>query len=118
MKLLSGSKPPGKGSETVLFCLVGLSPAVITETIWALANEGLDMIPNRVFAITTPPGREQLIKVLFEKGGWTRLRKAIESKFGQSMPDKMRFGPTSEAVQVLSSRDLTRHLDDVRTPED
>ena len=35
-----------KEEKTILFALCGLSPAVITETIWALAHEEEPTIPD------------------------------------------------------------------------
>ena len=35
-------------SERVLFAVLGMSPAVLTETVWALARETPPVIPHRV----------------------------------------------------------------------
>lgn len=35
-------------SECVLFAVLGMSPAVLTETVWALARESPSVIPHRV----------------------------------------------------------------------
>src|SRR6266516_3177170 len=50
---------------TILLAVTGTSPAVLTETIWALAQEDPPVIPDRVIVITTTVGSEQLQKALF-----------------------------------------------------
>ena len=40
-------------SEIVLLAVTGMSPAVLTETVWALAQERPPIIPNRVVVLTT-----------------------------------------------------------------
>jgi len=39
--------------ETILLAVTGMSPAVLTETIWALANEAEPVLPDRVVVVTT-----------------------------------------------------------------
>ena len=45
----TSTRPP----HTVLIALCGLSPAVITETVWALAHESPAILPDRVIVLTT-----------------------------------------------------------------
>src|SRR5437867_6362232 len=52
-------------SETILLAVTGMSPAVLTETVWALAQEEPPRIPNRVLVITTAAGRQCIEKELF-----------------------------------------------------
>jgi CRISPR-associated protein (TIGR02584 family) len=51
--------------STVLFAVTGMSPGVITETVWALAHEKPAVIPDRVVAVTTKAGREAIQRELF-----------------------------------------------------
>lgn len=45
-------------SERVLFAVLGMSPAVLTETVWALARETPSVIPHRVVVpSSSPPSR-------------------------------------------------------------
>jgi len=44
-------------NKTVLVAGVGLSPAVLTNTVWALAHEDPAIIPDEVVAITTSSGK-------------------------------------------------------------
>ncbi|MCI0537110.1 MAG: CRISPR-associated ring nuclease Csm6, partial [Verrucomicrobiales bacterium] len=64
-----GSKVETRNSdpETVLLAVTGMSPAILTETIWALARQQPPVIPNRVVAITTSFGSAQIQKALFTR---------------------------------------------------
>ena len=52
---------------TTLLAVTGLSPAIVTETVWALAKENPPTLPTRVIFLTTAVGaakiQEQLRKV-------------------------------------------------------
>ena len=41
---------------TTLLAVTGLSPAIVTETIWALAQENPPILPDRVIFLTTATG--------------------------------------------------------------
>lgn len=77
------SKHPSINSETVLLAVTGMTPAVLTETVWALAHEKPAVIPDRVVVVTTTRGREHMERELFTPTGpgqddlWQRLRRQI-----------------------------------------
>ncbi len=52
------------GLETVLLAVIGMSPAVLTETVWALAQEAEPVIPARVVVVTTVAGRQAIEREL------------------------------------------------------
>ncbi|MCG5541863.1 MULTISPECIES: CRISPR-associated ring nuclease Csm6 [unclassified Halorhodospira] len=53
-----------------LLCVTGLTPQVVTETLYALAQEGADALPDRIEVITTTEGRRRLaLTLLAEHGG-------------------------------------------------
>jgi len=60
-----------------------MSPAVLTETVWALANQNPRVIPDRVVVITTTRGKAHMERELFapinaEKDNlWQLLRRQI-----------------------------------------
>jgi len=71
---------------TTLIAVTGLSPAIVTETIWALAQETPRRLPARVVFITTGVGaakiKEQLHTALPAFGGltaWQALRTALHA---------------------------------------
>ncbi len=64
--------------KTVLIATTGMSPAVLTETVWALAHEETPVIPDEITVITTISGKTKLEEQLF--GGtaiWEDLREKI-----------------------------------------
>jgi CRISPR-associated protein (TIGR02584 family) len=107
-----------------------MSPAILTETVWALAHptDGSEpVIPARVIAVTTTPGRDQL-RQLFrptsELDGlspWGSLRCALEES-GFDLTGRLRFGETGDDLRVITAADpdtiLSKELADLRTPAD
>jgi len=97
----------------VLIAGVGISPAVLTNTIWALAHEQEPVIPDEVVAITTVTGRECINSQLLESGGWNRLNETLKSE-GLEVEGKLAFG-ASDSIRVIG--DGKRDFDDLATPE-
>lgn len=114
--------------ELVLLAVTGMSPAVLTETIWALAHEPEPVIPSRIIAVTTSSGRDAIRRHLFEplarfagRTAWDALRAAIAAE-GIALPGQLRFGTTADDVRVITSMDSetgrTAELADIRSPQD
>ncbi|MGY8690192.1 MAG: hypothetical protein ACKVHP_20950, partial [Verrucomicrobiales bacterium] len=110
-------------SEVILFAMVGLSPAILTETVWALAHEEIPVIPDRVVVVTTKAGRARLQEELFTQDGqgmtiWKSLRAVLESE-GYEIGDKLVFGMAGDSVRLCSAIDpesrITMDLEDIRT---
>jgi CRISPR-associated protein (TIGR02584 family) len=103
--------------QTVLLSLVGTTPAVLTETVYALAHRKSPIFPDRVVVATTGPGRDILIEQLFSRGNWKALLKHLRER--TKMPkNKLVFGPIADSIRVFPSADRSRELDDIRTGED
>lgn len=99
--------------QTVLLALCGLSPAVITETVWALAHETPSVLPGRVIALTTGKGREAIRRDLLASGAWGRLCEVLGAS-----PSRIRFADTGDSVRVFPAADGSRELGDIATAED
>ena len=118
-----------------------MSPAVLTETVWALAHEKPPVIPDRVIVVTTAAGRDCLERDLFTPnpsfGGrtvWQALRRAIlprapnpkseiRNQRSEIRNQKSPIPPlTLEPIRVIVAPDpatgRTRELGDLRTPAD
>jgi CRISPR-associated protein (TIGR02584 family) len=89
-------KPPPVGesgstdTDTVLVAFTGMSPAVLSETVWALAFPAGEatqaIIPARVIALATSVGRQPITQQLFAADAiWQRLREAVLGR--ASKPD-------------------------------
>jgi CRISPR-associated protein (TIGR02584 family) len=105
---------------STLLAVTGLSPAIVTETIWALAKERPRTIPSRVVFITTAVGatriREQLHSPLTAFGGrtaWQSLRIALKAKDDELIAEEPRL--IGRANKGTGRLDV---LDDIQTPED
>ena len=47
-----------------LYAITGLSPAVLTETIWCLAMQKIPVFPDRLIVFTTQTGKEKLTELV------------------------------------------------------
>jgi CRISPR-associated protein (TIGR02584 family) len=114
------------GPATVLLALMGMSPAVLTETIWALAHEPDPILPGRIIVVTTRDARAQMESELFQpkrrfenRTPWDELRRAL-AEAGHNLDGKLRFGATSDDIRVITGCDpaagRTLELADLRTP--
>jgi|CZKV01.1.fsa_nt_gi CRISPR-associated protein (TIGR02584 family) len=118
------AESPALGGAT-LIAVVGTSPAILTETIWALAKPSGEtplVIPEEVIAITTTQGRdkitEQLLTPSVDFGGqtvWQTLRLALLGS-GAVMDSRLTM-----RIAVIERSDpktgLTEPLADIRDRE-
>ncbi len=117
--------------EVVLLGVTGMSPAVLTETIWALAHPrdgSKPVVPHRVLAVTTTQGRTEIVRQLLDPcarfGGlapWDVLREALASE-GLPVHGRLRFGATANDIRVITATDpasgRSAELADLRTVGD
>jgi len=105
---------------TILLAVTGLSPAIVTETVWALAKGKPPALPGRVVFITTGVGatkiKEQLHTPLAAFGGqtaWQALRTALKAKNDELIAEEPRLiGRANKRTGTLDS------LADIQTPEE
>lgn len=108
--------------KTTLVAVSGMSPAIITETLWALASESPSIVPDDVIVITTSKGELDIRDMLLKKseawdGGtvWERLRSDISTSTKQSSGS----GKLQLSVRVIELPDdltgIRRPADDLRT---
>ncbi len=98
-------------TRKVLLCVSGLTPQIVTETLYALACRGeSSFIPDEVHLITTAEGAERArLQLLSDPPGWLhRLRAEY------ALPP-IRFDDST--IHVLEGAD-GRSLIDIRTPDD
>lgn len=103
--------------RTVLFSLCGLSPAVITETIWALAQESPPIIPHEIIVLTTSRGKEALQDQLFAStpSVWEQLRERLSTE-GHDLTGRLQFSNTQRHLRLLQGS--SGILEDVQSAED
>ena len=107
-------KQPEDHPRRILLAVIGLSPQILTETVYALAvapaRPQRPFVPTEVRLITTNEGAERAkLSLLHPESGWFHRLRA-----DYALPP-IAFGP--EYIQVL--RDAAgRPLGDIRTPAD
>lgn len=116
----ANSRPPRR----VLLAVSGSSPAIITETVWALAEETPPVIPDQVVVVTTSNGETALKKQLLEPrpewGGisvWQSLRQSLLGK-NYARDSRLMLDPPVIVSRSDGATGASRLLEDIRTPED
>ncbi|MBR1921674.1 MAG: TIGR02584 family CRISPR-associated protein [Kiritimatiellae bacterium] len=100
--------------RTVLVAGMGVSPAVLTNAIWALAHSERPVVPDEVVVFITKNGKSPLKKELFDNGVWADMLKVL-AREGIDSERKLVFGETS----IRSIPDAHgNEIDDLRTGED
>ena len=102
---------PASYSSRVLFAVSGLSPQIITETIYWLATQGKKpFVPTRVVVMTTTEGAHRVRLLLQgDKPGWlARLTRDYDLANVPLVPDDLRI------INDINGK----QLDDIRTDED
>ena len=127
------AQPPAPGTvdsspATTLLAVTGMSPAILTETIWAMASDPEEpIIPTRIRVVTTKAGSKEVDKLfspspaLDNQTPWEALRASLQ-KAGHDLTGKLLFGPTANDIAIITAPDpethLTRELDDIRSRTD
>jgi len=103
-------------NHTILIAGMGTSPAVLTETVWALAHQELPVVPDEVVVITTKSGKDALYKAIMSgvPSIWERLKAALRRE-KIAIDGKLFFGETSIRVMPDESGN---EIVDLRTGAD
>lgn len=95
--------------KRILLCVTGLSPQVVTETLYALVIEH-HFIPTEIRLVTTSHGRNRVIRdLLSENGHFHAFCREYD------LLDAIRFDES--CIHVISDRE-GNWLPDIRTPEE
>lgn len=113
--------------RVVLISVVGMSPAVVTESIWGLHQERPELVPDEVVVYTTRLAWENLHKALFsgQEGAsvWVDLQQKVgrnitlrkrifEDNQGGELPDIV-----TSADQELVADQLLRGIRELKNPQ-
>lgn len=68
--------------RVVLIVGMGISPAVLTETVWALAHQAEPVIPDEVIVLVTMSGRDKLCREILsgDKPVWGEMLAALKKE--------------------------------------
>lgn len=102
--------------KIVLVVGMGTSPAVMTETVWALAHQSESVVPDEIVVITTKSGKDALRTAIMSGAPsvWNRLKTAL-AKEKIAIDGKLVFGDTS--IRVIPDAD-GNEASDLRTGAD
>ncbi len=102
---------PASYPRRILLAVTGMSPQVLTETLYALAHDAHHTPPTEVHIITTRLGAQRArTALLHEDGGQFRALLRDYPALGQPRFDE-------QHIHVIHSADGTP-LDDIRTPDE
>ena len=115
--------PTLESTRTTLIAVTGLSPAVLTETLWALATAPTPVIPDHIVVITTLTGRQKLLAQLLTADRWADFLSALKRHLGRKhahlLAGRLRFGPAQDHLRVIPTPGpAATDADDLRTAAD
>ncbi|MDT8410432.1 MAG: CRISPR-associated ring nuclease Csm6 [Wenzhouxiangellaceae bacterium] len=99
--------------QRTLLCVTGLSPQIITETLYALLQrDGANAIPDRIVVMTTARGEELISNDLIDSAGPCHLQCLLDDYGFQPAPSLLR----APDIHVISNAE-GKPLNDIRTRE-
>ncbi len=102
-------KPSHHYQKRILLAVSGMSPQIVTETLYSLATrEKAPFIPTDIFLITTANGKKQAEQQLLHPD---------TGKFHQLCTDYALPDINFPADNILVIKDAAGELDDIKTPE-
>lgn len=101
-------------AKNILFLVTGLTPQIVTETVWALAcdpNNDEQWIPDEIHVMSTEDGLNQIRKRLFEDG--------VFAAFVRDYPHlaNINFAASHRYLHSIKD-DAQQKILDLKTPED
>lgn len=100
---------PSSYPRRILLVVSGMSPQILTETLWALTcQRPIAFVPTEIHLLTTVGGARNARLNLLDKGQFA----ALCADYGL---DKQLFGPDS--LHIITTG-MGRPLEDIRTPEE
>lgn len=102
--------------QNVLFLVTGMTPAIITETVWALAcdpelDEDSRWVPDRIEVLSTDHGLNQIRSRLLESN--------VFETFKKDFPQLANLVFDETCLQsIINENDSNAALVDLKTPED
>lgn len=126
----AASASPGRNTKTrdstrtVLLAVSGMSPAILTETVWALAHEKHPIIPDEVVVLTTTKGAKDIHAQILaprnewhQTSPWVTLRRKILGAKSEADP-RLQFA-TPRVIELPDAKGgIKQPAEDLRTPAD
>ena len=108
--------------RTILIASMGTSPAVLTETVWALAHQKKPIVPDEIVVLTAMSGKERLCDELLsgENPVWGEMLSVLKKEKIKT-DGKLLFGDASIHIipdaQGNGARDLRSVEDNLRAAD-
>jgi len=119
------SVPPPPAPRTILLAVTGESPAILTETIWALADENPPIFPSRVVVITTSTGEKRIQTDLLtpqphlgNRSVWQVLREELLAGHPHASDLLIMERQMKVITGPVGPDGVAINLDDLRSPAD
>ena len=106
-------------NKRILLSVTGMSPAVVTETLYALVTEK-NFIPTEIQVITTEQGKNKLLDALLGIEGGRKKSKGALQEFIEDYGDEYGFSAIhfdESCVHIIEDAS-GQNLPDIRTPEE
>ena len=102
---------PHEYDRRILLTVMGLTPQILTETLYALAVRPTPgtppFLPSEIHVVTTRPGRDLMVDKLLDDGGFVRFCREYDID-----PATIRFGADSFHVVSRGGEELADITDD------
>jgi CRISPR-associated protein (TIGR02584 family) len=122
---VSAQPSPSAAGRAVLLAVTGESPAILTETVWALAQENPPVLPSRIVVVTTSSGAQRLQTELLTPQphlGQRSIWQALREELLAGHPDADRLLIMERQVKVITGPagpdGLASTLEDLRSAAD
>lgn len=105
--------------QKILLSVTGMSPAVVTETLYALVTEK-GFIPDEIRVITTQQGKNQVLKTLCGIEGGRKEQKGALEEFIADYGEQYGFQQIhfdESCIEIIRDHN-NQHLSDIRSPEE
>jgi len=106
-------------NKKILLSVTGMSPAVVTETLYALVTEK-NFIPTEIQVITTEQGKNKLLETLLGIEGGRKERKGALQEFIEDYGEQYGFSSIhfdESCIHIITDK-CGQNLPDIRTPEE
>ena len=103
----------------ILLSVTGMSPAVVTETLYALVTEK-NFVPTEIQVITTEQGKNKLLETLLGIEGGRKERKGALQEFIEDYGEQYCFSSIhfdESCIHIITDK-CGQNLPDIRTPEE
>lgn len=106
-------------NKRILLSVTGMSPAVVTETLYALVTEK-NFVPTEIQVITTEQGKNKLLETLLGIEGGRKERKGALQEFIEDYGEQYGFSSIhfdESCIHIITDK-CGQNLPDIRTPEE